>query len=245
LAVFIDSSHRDEFESHRLDLIRQEQQGAPLKMSNGREPLLDPIDRVCEVVFGVLMALSFTGALSVATAGHQEVRTMMFTALGCNLAWGLVDAAMYLIRTAIERRRKNTLLAQLRTTRDELETHRLITDALPQLFAAIVQPEALDALHQGLLTVREPTVRLGGRDYAAAFGVFALVVLATFPVVIPFIFISKVMLALRVSNILAIVTLLIGGFALGRYAGGRPWVYGLAMSGIGVALFAIIIALGG
>jgi VIT1/CCC1 family predicted Fe2+/Mn2+ transporter len=63
--------------------------------------------------------------------------------------------------------------------------------------------------------------------------------------VIPFIFISKVMLALRVSNILAIVTLLIGGFALGRYAGGRPWVYGLAMSGIGVALFAIIIALGG
>ena len=102
-------------------------------MSNGREPLLDPIDRVCEVVFGVLMALSFTGALSVATAGHQEVRTMMFTALGCNLAWGLVDAVMYLIRTAIERRRKNTLLAQLRTTRDELETHRLITDALPPL----------------------------------------------------------------------------------------------------------------
>src|ERR1700749_4133963 len=105
-------------------------------MSNKREPLLDPIDRVSEIVFGVLMALSFTGALSVATAGRQEVRTMMFTALGCNLAWGLVDAVMYLIRTATERRRKKKLLAQLRTTRDKPETRRLITDALPQLFAA-------------------------------------------------------------------------------------------------------------
>ncbi|CAN7802475.1 VIT1/CCC1 transporter family protein [Paraburkholderia hospita] len=214
-------------------------------MSNEREPLLDPIDRVCEIVFGVLMALSFTGALSVATAGRQEVRTMMFTALGCNLAWGLVDAVMYLIRAATERRRKNTLLVQLRTTHDKPETHRLITEALPQLFAAIVQPAALDALHEGLLTVREPTIRLGARGYAAAFGIFALVALATFPVVIPFIFISKIVLALRVSNMLAIVTLFIGGFALGRYAGGRPWMSGLAMSGIGVALLAIIIALGG
>ena len=95
-------------------------------MSNEREPLLDPIDRVSEIVFGVLMALSFTGALSVATAGRQEVRTMMFTALGCNLAWGLVDAVMCLIRTATERRRKVTLLARLRATQDKPEAHHLI-----------------------------------------------------------------------------------------------------------------------
>ena len=214
-------------------------------MSSERKPLLNPIDRVSEIVFGVLMALSFTGALSVATAGHQEVRTMMFTALGCNLAWGLVDGVMYLVRTATERRRKKTLLAQLRLTNDRPVAHSMITDALPPLFAGIVPPATLDALHQRLRTVIEPTVRLGGSDYAAAFGVFALVVLATFPVVIPFIFISKIVLALRVSNLLAIITLFIGGAALGRYTGGPVWVYGLAMSGIGVALLAMIIALGG
>jgi VIT1/CCC1 family predicted Fe2+/Mn2+ transporter len=214
-------------------------------MSNEREPLLDPIDRVYEIVFGVLMALSFSGALSVATAGHQEVRTMMFTALGCNLAWGLVDAVMYLIRAATERRRKATLLAQLRETRDKPKTHRLITDALPNLFAAIVQPATLDAFHHGLLMLQEPGIRLRGKDYAAAFGVFALVVLATFPVVVPFIFISKIVLALRVSNLLAIVTLFIGGYALGRYTGGRPLLTGAVMAGIGVALLAIIMALGG
>ena len=51
-----------------------------------RERVLDPVHRVSEVIFGLLMALSFTGALSVATAGREEIRTVMFTALGCNLA---------------------------------------------------------------------------------------------------------------------------------------------------------------
>jgi len=51
-----------------------------------RTPVLDPIDRVSEIIFGLIMALTFTGALSTATAGREEVRTMMMTALGCNLA---------------------------------------------------------------------------------------------------------------------------------------------------------------
>ncbi|WP_250453045.1 hypothetical protein [Caballeronia sp. ATUFL_M2_KS44] len=198
-----------------------------------------------EIVFGVLMALSFTGALSVSTAGRQEIRTLLFTALGCNLAWGLVDAVMYLLRTATDRRRKKALLARLRRTETEPEACRLIQDALPPLISDVIRPQALQALHQSLLAVREPPHRLVFRDYSAAAGIFLLVVLATFPVVVPFIFIPKIAVALRVSNLLAIATLYIGGAMLGRYAGGRPWVYGLALSAIGVGLLSIIIALGG
>ena len=61
----------------------------PEVAGNGRERVLDPIERVSEVIFGLLMAMTFIGSLSVATAGREEVRTMMITALGCNLAWGL------------------------------------------------------------------------------------------------------------------------------------------------------------
>jgi VIT1/CCC1 family predicted Fe2+/Mn2+ transporter len=71
------------------------------------------------------------------------------------------------------------------------------------------------------------------------------VVLATFPVVIPFIFIPKIIVVLRASNVLAVLTLFVSGAALGRYAGGNPLVYGLALSAIGIALLSIIIALGG
>ncbi|HYX66533.1 MAG TPA: hypothetical protein VE935_20125 [Burkholderiales bacterium] len=72
--------------------------------SSGR--VLDPIERVSEVIFGVLMAMSFIGALSVASGGREEVRTAMIAALGCNIAWGLVDAVMYLVATLTERTRE-------------------------------------------------------------------------------------------------------------------------------------------
>ena len=74
---------------------------------------------------------------------------------------------------------------------------------------------------------------------------FVLVVLATFPVVVPFLLIDDVATALRVSNVLALATLFIGGWLLGRYAFGRPWRYGFGMAALGAVLVVIIIALGG
>jgi hypothetical protein len=54
--------------------------------------VLDPIDRVSEVLFGPIMVLTFTGSLSVAEAGRDDVRTMLIGAPGCSVAWGIIDA---------------------------------------------------------------------------------------------------------------------------------------------------------
>ena len=75
-----------------------------------REPVLSPVDRVSEMLFGLFMALTFVGAVSVAEPGGVQVRTLFIAALGCNLAWGLVDAVMYLVRTATDRGRRLTLI---------------------------------------------------------------------------------------------------------------------------------------
>ena len=69
--------------------------------------VLDPIERVSEVVFGVLMAMTFIGAMNVATAGREEIRTVMKAALGCNIAWGLADAVMYIVAVVTERTRED------------------------------------------------------------------------------------------------------------------------------------------
>ena len=61
--------------------------------------LLDPIDRITEILFGLIMVLTFTGSLSVAEADRAEVRTMLIGAIGCNLAWGIIDAVFYLMST--------------------------------------------------------------------------------------------------------------------------------------------------
>lgn len=211
-----------------------------------RARVLDPIERVSEMIFGLLMALTFTGSLSVATSGREDIRTMMIAALGCNLAWGLADAVMYLVRTVTERTRKRTLLAQLRAA-DAATGQRLVADALPPRLAETAGPDLLETMRRRLVDAPDVPAgpRLGPRDFKGALGVFLLVVLATFPVVIPFMVFQETGFALRVSNALSLGMLFVAGWVLGRYAGGSPWRSGAAMAATGAALIAAIIALGG
>src|SRR5262245_28378312 len=65
-------------------------------LESSKRPL-EPIDRISEVLFGLIMVLTFTGSLSVAEAGHEDIRTMLIGALGCNLAWGVIDGILYLM----------------------------------------------------------------------------------------------------------------------------------------------------
>jgi VIT1/CCC1 family predicted Fe2+/Mn2+ transporter len=218
-------------------------------MADGAERarVLDPIERVSEVIFGLLMAMTFIGSLSVATAGREEVRTMMIAALGCNLAWGLADAVMYLVRTMTERTRNRMLLARLRGGADASTGQALVADALPRRLAGAVGAEGLEVLRRRLAAL--PAVpagpRLGWDDYKGALGVFLLVVLATFPVVVPFMLVDQTVRAVRVSNLVALVMLFIAGWVLARYAGGSPWRGGAAMAVTGAVLIAAIMALGG
>ena len=207
--------------------------------------MLDPIERASEAIFGLLMALTFTGSLNAATAGREEIGTMLLTAIGCNIAWGLTDAVMYLVATVVEKRRGVTLLRSVRQTTDLQAAHRLIADELPGRIAGSAQKDTLEAIRTTLVAVPEGKTTLSARDYKAALGVFGIVVLATFPVVVPFVFMRNVYAAMRVSNGLAVATLYAYGHLLGKYSGGRPWHYGVAIAAVGMALVAIIMALGG
>jgi VIT1/CCC1 family predicted Fe2+/Mn2+ transporter len=215
-------------------------------MAEKRARVLDPVERVSEVIFGLLMAMTFVGALSVATAGREEIRTMMITALGCNLAWGLADAVMYLVRTVTERTRKRVLLAQLRDRADPATGQALVADALPPRIADAAGAEGLELLRRRLAELPHVTAPLlGGDDFKGALGVFLLVVVATFPVVVPFMLFDTVALAMRVSNLVALAMLFVAGWILARYAGGSPWRGGAAMAVTGAVLMAAIMALGG
>ena len=212
-----------------------------------RARVLDPIERVSEVIFGLLMAMTFIGSLSVATAGREEVRTMMITALGCNLAWGLADAVMYLVRTVTERTRNRVLLARLRGGSDAVAGQALVADALPPRIAAAAGTDGLELLRRRLAEQPAPPVQshLGLDDFKGALGVFLLVVLATFPVVVPFMLFDQAAPAVRVSNFVALGMLFLSGWILARYAGGSRWRGGAAMALTGAVLMAAIMALGG
>jgi hypothetical protein len=209
--------------------------------------LLDPMERISEVLFGLIMVLTITSSLSVAKAGREEVRTMLIGALGCNLAWGIIDGVFYLMAVLSERGRGIIALRALRKTTDPDEACRIIAAALPPLLASVLPPAEFEVMREKLNRLPDPPAPLRPTkdEWLAALGVFFLVFLSTFPVVIPFIFISEARLALRISNGIAIVMLFLTGCAFGRHAGRPPWRAGLLMVFLGGALVGITKALGG
>lgn len=209
--------------------------------------VLDPAERVSEVLFGLIMVLTFTGSLSIAEAGRDDIRAMLIGALGCNLAWGIIDAVLYLMGRVAEKGRNLIVFQAVRRANDPQEAQRLIADALPPVVASILEPAELEAIHLRLKQLPEPPVRdrLRKDDWMGGAGIFLLVVLSTFPVVIPFILMQDAARALRVSNAIAITMLFVAGYAYGRFVGRRPWLLGIAMVLLGTLLVALSKALGG
>jgi VIT1/CCC1 family predicted Fe2+/Mn2+ transporter len=174
--------------------------------------VLDPVERHSEVLFGLIMTLTFTGTISVAEAGREEIRSMLTEAISCNIAWGLVDGVMYVIDSMIGRARE----------------------------AAAPQAGAPTGGHSP-----RPGHYLRATDLRGAVGVFLLVVLATVPVVLPFVFVPEAHRALRLSNVIALAMLFIGGWSLARHTGLSRWRLGFGMLALGTALVLVTIALGG
>ena len=209
--------------------------------------VLDPMERISETLFGLIMVLTFICSLGVATSGNIKIQTMLIGALGCNLAWGIVDGGLYLLARINQRGGNILTLRAIRQAPDPEIARRVIADALPPELASILPTEQLELMRRKLQQLPEPyeRPRLTKRDWIGALGLCLLSFLSTFPVVIPFIFLSDAKLALRVSYVVAIVMLFCCGYAFGYHSGFRPWAAGLSMVAIGTALVSVAVALGG
>ncbi len=212
-----------------------------------RPRLLARVDRDTEFLAGLIMALTFTCTLSVATAGSHNVRAVILGALGCNAAWGVVDGAMYLLACLANRADDLVTLARVRTAHEPGAWRPLLEEALPQPVVAVLTPAELDDLGARIAKLPPPAghATLRRRDYLAAGEILFTVVVSAVPVILPLALISDPGMALRVSNAAAIGLMFLFGRALGRATGIPPWRTEFAMVAFGVALVAITIALGG
>ena len=212
-----------------------------------RERVLNPVDRVSEMLFGLFMALTFVGAVSVADQGDAQIRTMFIAALGCNLAWGLVDAVMYLVRTVTDRGRLLTLIRSVQSAPDADAGRGLIERSLSKVAAGLVSTAEIEAMRGRIVALTDLPVlpKLDRDDLVAALAIFLIIVASTFPVVLPFVLFDDVGTAKNVSRAVALAMLFAGGLALGRHAGYGSWKVGFLMAGLGTALVVAINALGG
>src|SRR5215470_14660156 len=146
--------------------------------------VLEPVERVQEVLFGLIMVLTFTGSLSVVEAGREDVRTMLIGALGCNVAWGLIDAVFYLMGCLADTGRRHAALRAAREAPGPEDARRHLAASLPPLVAKVLEPAELDSIRARVVALPPPggPPRLAGEDWLGAASVFLLVFLSTFPV---------------------------------------------------------------
>ncbi len=127
-------------------LAGEDRQPITGRSANTSKRILDPIERTSEVWFGLIMVLTFTCSLSVKEAGRDEVRQMFFAALGCNVAWGILDAFMYLLSSFVERGRGLSMLRAVRRAPNAEGAYQVISDALPPMVAASLPTAAFETV---------------------------------------------------------------------------------------------------
>jgi hypothetical protein len=208
---------------------------------------LDPVDLLSEALFGFIMVLTFTCTISTSTAGRQEVSQLLWAALGCNLAWGLVDAIMNLMDSAVERRHDITLIRRIREEGLSAASRDVVRGNITPIVSELMEDREIDELVVRLKKLPDPDLKIAltFKDFLIAGRIFLIVFLSTFPVALPFLFITDVVIAMRVSNGVALLLMSVAGYFLGRYSGMKPVVTALTYTALGVFLVTLTIFLGG
>ena len=208
--------------------------------------LLNPLDRAAEVLFGLIMALTFTCSISIATKDTQ-VTQLLFGAVGCNLAWGIVDATMYLIGVLSHKSRGKMIVEAFQDPTRADEARKFIAEGLPLALSSQISEAQLEEIRKRMTGLSQINirVRITSQDLKKAGALFLMIVVATLPVVLPFVFIDNSKVALRVSNGIAILMMFLCGWSVAGYVGYKKWKMSIAMVLIGIFMVGITVALGG
>jgi VIT1/CCC1 family predicted Fe2+/Mn2+ transporter len=210
---------------------------------------IEPGEQVGELLFGLIMVLTFTLGAGIGLADRDETRALLLAVLGCNTAWGIIDAALYLMGRVSSRGRLHHLVKSIQATPSEERARALVARELDQRLPPVILPpmrEALDAhVLEQVRELRPERNRVTGEDLLAAFAVFWLVFLTALPAVVPFLLMQDPQLAMRASNAVLITVLFGVGWAWAGYTGAGRWRTALFMALLGVALVLVAIALGG
>ncbi len=208
--------------------------------------ILDPISRLSEIMFGLLMTLTFTGTMSIVIGEGGDVRSVLLAALGCNLAWGIVDGTMYVLTSVTERGRDMAHRRKIALSAPE-DARRLVRDSLADGMEHIMSDDEIDRVVAWIRRLPDdgkPASMRANDAWAAGF-VFLLVVGATLPPALPFLLFDQAGVAIRISNLIAVVMLFLIGLRLDKQMNKTAVPMRIVVPIIGCLLVAVTIALGG
>ena len=209
---------------------------------------LDPGDTLGELIFGLLMVLTFT--LGARLLGPEEsTEGLLVAAVGCNIAWGIIDGFLYVLGCVFERLRVASVAESLRTASDEPAAMAILQAEFDGGLSGLADARHRDGFLASILAAARSRPgarpRLLAEDLRGGVRVFFLVVATAVPAALPFFVWDDAYLALRISNALLVACLFVIGFLWGRHVGARPLLAGTLIMSIGIVLVLIAIPLGG
>jgi len=212
---------------------------------------LDPASHMGEILFGLIMTLTFTLAAGIVIQeeGRAGAREMLLGILGCNLAWGVIDGVLYVLGQVFDRGRIRRIGFHVRQSASDDEARRLVAAELDETLGPLtdepVRRNLYDAILERVRRVPAAPNPVTRDDILGALAACWVVFACSIPAVLPFLFLDDPRLALRVSNAILIGLLFFVGWRAALHTLARPWLAGLGFMLIGVLLVALAIPLGG
>lgn len=212
---------------------------------------LDPASSLGEILFGLIMTLTFTlgAGVIIEDEGREGARQLLIAVIGCNIAWGIIDGVLYVVGQLFDRGRVRKLGMAIRAAPDPSAATRLVAAELDPMVSDVLSRAESESLYARVAdNIMKKPAAAGGttrEDWLGAFTSFWLVVITSVPAAIPFLLMDDARLALRISNAILLGLLFLVGYWWARYTLGRPWVAGFTFLIGGSLLVLAAIALGG
>lgn len=207
-------------------------------------------ERLGELLFGLIMTLTFTLTAGLVVGDDRDaVRELLAATIGCNLAWGIIDGGLLILGRVFDRGRSARIGRAIRTTPDEARALAAVADEMESYLEHVTTPETRQRVYREIVqqvrTSEPPGLGVRGEDWLAAVGVLILVVAASVPATLPFVFIEEPWTALRVSNGILLAMFFVIGWQWAGHTSVPRWQAATALTLFGVAMVAAAIALGG
>jgi hypothetical protein len=218
---------------------------------------LYPHERLVEILYGLVIALTITSAVRVISGGGTpDIKLMVTTSLGAGVSWGIIDAMLYILVIIFQKHRYTRIAGRISSAKDESEALETIQEDLEDSLVGTLDVEDQKSVYRLVLHaqrrsskanyIHQPkTIAITREDIFGAGQVFLSMLLATLVVVVPLIIIEPPHLAVLASNIVAFITLFIVGFYWAKHTNIRKTMFGLELVALGMVIVGVSLILGG
>lgn len=218
---------------------------------------LFPHERLVEILYGLVIALTITSAVRAITGGGApDIDLMVTTSLGAGVAWGLIDAMLYVLVVIFQRHRYTRIASRISSAKDESEALATIQEDLEGSLVGTLDAEDQKSVYRLVLHAQRRSSKAGytqqpksiailREDVFGAVQVFFSMLIATLVVVVPLWVIQPPHIAVLVSNLVAFAALFVVGYTWAKHTNIRKTLFGVTLVTLGVAIVGISLVLGG